>query len=220
MKLTTAEGLITALSLADAGENGTDLPLMAYGYQDGNLTTVTKPSGATTTFVYDESGRLVRVARGWLFEFSLLLVVTTQLPVTRWAGSRLALRHSMAVELLLTAAGFAVVAVAVPAGWTGTAGLLSATSFVVPLTFGQMLVAPHCPRLGVRPRRGGTARPLHRGIVLGLGPAVSLGSTAGGSLLDSGLPPAVPWLALAALPAAAIGLPPRRGATGAAPHIR
>ncbi|GAA1011252.1 putative T7SS-secreted protein [Streptomyces thermogriseus] len=58
VKLTTAEGLITALSLAGAGENGTDLPLMAYGYQDGNLTTVTKPSGAATTFVYDDRRRV------------------------------------------------------------------------------------------------------------------------------------------------------------------
>jgi len=58
VKLTTAGGLITALSLAGAGEAGTDLPLMRYGYQDGNLTTVTKPSGATTTFVYDDRRRV------------------------------------------------------------------------------------------------------------------------------------------------------------------
>ncbi|MFD5714858.1 putative T7SS-secreted protein [Streptomyces pharetrae] len=58
VKLTTADGLVTALSLAGAGEAGTDLPLMRYGYQDGNLTTVTKPSGATTTFVYDDRRRV------------------------------------------------------------------------------------------------------------------------------------------------------------------
>ncbi|MER7492532.1 putative T7SS-secreted protein [Streptomyces pharetrae] len=58
LKLTTADGLVTALSLAGAGEAGTDLPLMRYGYQDGNLTTVTKPSGATTTFVYDDRRRV------------------------------------------------------------------------------------------------------------------------------------------------------------------
>ncbi|AWI31456.1 putative T7SS-secreted protein [Streptomyces tirandamycinicus] len=58
VKLTTAEGRITALSLTGAGEAGTDLPLMRYGYQDGNLTTVTKPSGATTTFVYDDRRRV------------------------------------------------------------------------------------------------------------------------------------------------------------------
>ncbi|AIS01006.1 putative T7SS-secreted protein [Streptomyces glaucescens] len=58
VKLTTADGRITALSLTGAGEAGTDLPLMRYGYQDGNLTTVTKPSGATTTFVYDDRRRV------------------------------------------------------------------------------------------------------------------------------------------------------------------
>jgi RHS repeat-associated protein len=58
VKLTTADGLVTALSLAGAGEDGADLPLMSYGYQDGDLTTVTKPSGATTTFVYDVRHRV------------------------------------------------------------------------------------------------------------------------------------------------------------------
>ncbi|MDO0938009.1 hypothetical protein QQY66_42130 [Streptomyces sp. DG2A-72] len=40
---------------------------------------------------------------------------------------------------------------------------------------------------------------------------VLVGSSATGSLLDSGLHPAVPWLVLAAVPVAAIGLLPRRG---------
>ena len=48
----------------------------------------------------------------WLFALSSLLVVTAQLPVTRWAGDRLDLRRSMAAGLLLIAAGFAVVAAA------------------------------------------------------------------------------------------------------------
>ncbi|MET9864740.1 putative T7SS-secreted protein [Streptomyces sp. NPDC006386] len=59
VKLSLADGLVTALSLAGAGEGGADLPLMNYGYQDGNLTTVTKPSGATTTFVYDDRRRVI-----------------------------------------------------------------------------------------------------------------------------------------------------------------
>ncbi|MFF5964317.1 putative T7SS-secreted protein [Streptomyces collinus] len=59
VKLSSADGLVTALSLAGAGEGGADLPLMNYGYQDGNLTTVTKPSGATTTFVYDDRRRVI-----------------------------------------------------------------------------------------------------------------------------------------------------------------
>ncbi|MFD5765841.1 putative T7SS-secreted protein [Streptomyces sp. NPDC127049] len=59
-RVTTAvsDGRITSLSLAGAGRDGADLPLMRYGYEDGNLTTVTKPSGATTTFVYDDHRRV------------------------------------------------------------------------------------------------------------------------------------------------------------------
>ncbi|MFD0317807.1 putative T7SS-secreted protein [Streptomyces flavalbus] len=58
LKLTTTDGLITALLLTGAGEASTDLPLMSYGYTDGNLTTVTKPSGATTRFTYDDRRRV------------------------------------------------------------------------------------------------------------------------------------------------------------------
>ncbi|HEY8985034.1 MAG TPA: RHS repeat-associated core domain-containing protein [Streptomyces sp.] len=57
LKLTCADGLITALSLTDA--SGTHLPLMSYGYEDGNLTAVTKPSGATTAFLYDDRRRVI-----------------------------------------------------------------------------------------------------------------------------------------------------------------
>ncbi|GGS28620.1 type IV secretion protein Rhs [Streptomyces humidus] len=59
VKLSVTDGLVTALSLAGAGDDGADLPLMSYGYQDGNLTTVTKPSGATTAFVYDDRRRVI-----------------------------------------------------------------------------------------------------------------------------------------------------------------
>ena len=59
LNLTTADGRITALSLTGAGEDGADLSLMSYGYEDGDLTTVTKPSGATTTFVYDDRRRVI-----------------------------------------------------------------------------------------------------------------------------------------------------------------
>ncbi|MHC3450240.1 putative T7SS-secreted protein [Streptomyces prasinus] len=59
VKLVAVDGRITALSLAGAGEDGADLPLMAYGYdQEGNLTAVTRPSGATTTFLYDDRRRV------------------------------------------------------------------------------------------------------------------------------------------------------------------
>ncbi|MEU9190556.1 RHS repeat-associated core domain-containing protein, partial [Streptomyces sp. NPDC048484] len=67
VKLSTADGLISALALTSTGKGGggsgggagADLPLMSYGYQDDNLTTVTKPSGATTTFVYDDRRRVI-----------------------------------------------------------------------------------------------------------------------------------------------------------------
>ncbi|MEW2554917.1 putative T7SS-secreted protein [Streptomyces zhihengii] len=57
--LSSSHGLITAVALAGAGEHGADLPLMRYGYEDGNLTSASKPSGATTAFVYDERRRVI-----------------------------------------------------------------------------------------------------------------------------------------------------------------
>jgi hypothetical protein len=102
------------------------------------------------------------------------------------------------------------VAAARPAGWTGAAGLLPAAGFVVLLTLGQMLVAPVArawvPDLAEDGRLG-----LYTGALSSVsGLIVLAGSSATGLLLDSGLPAAVPWLVLAAVPAAAIGLLPRR----------
>ncbi|WP_246885457.1 MFS transporter [Streptomyces sp. GESEQ-4] len=147
----------------------------------------------------------------WLFALSSLLVVTAQLPVTRWVGERLEMRRSMVAGLLLIAAGFAVVAAARPAGWTGITGLLPAAGFVVLLTLGQMLVAPVArawvPDLAEDGRLG-----LYTGALSSVsGLIVLAGSSATGSLLDTGLHPAVPWLVLAAVPLAAVGLLPRRG---------
>jgi MFS family permease len=147
----------------------------------------------------------------WLFALSSLLVVTAQLPVTRWVGERLEMRRSMVAGLLLIAAGFAVVAAARPAGWTGITGLLPAAGFVVLLTLGQMLVAPVArawvPDLAEEGRLG-----LYTGALSSVsGLIVLAGSSATGSLLDTGLHPTVPWLVLAAVPLAAIGLLPRRG---------
>ncbi|MEU1185616.1 MFS transporter [Streptomyces sp. NPDC005820] len=147
----------------------------------------------------------------WLFALSSLLVVTAQLPVTRWVGERIGARRATAAGLALIAAGFAVVAAALPAGRTGTAGLLPAAGFVVLLTVGQMLVAPAVrawvPDLAEKGRLG-----LYTGALSSVsGLIVLLGSAATGILLDTGLPPAVPWLLLAAVPAAAIALLPGRG---------
>ncbi|MCT7356662.1 MFS transporter [Streptomyces sp. 15-116A] len=153
-----------------------------------------------------------QAALAWLFALSSLLVVTAQLPVTRWVGERLAVRRSMVAGLSLVAAGFAVVAVARPAGWTGAAGLLPVGGFVVLLTLGQMLVAPAArawvPDLAEEGRLG-----LYTGALSSVsGLIVLLGSSATGTLLDAGLPPAVPWLVLAAVPAIAVTVLPRRAA--------
>ena len=146
----------------------------------------------------------------WLFALSSLLVVSAQLPVTRWAGERLDPRRSMAAGLLLIAVGFTAVAVARPAQLTGTTGLLPATVLVVLLTLGQMLIAPVArawvPDLAEPGRLG-----LYTGALSSVsGLLVLLGSAATGTLLDTSLPAAVPWLVLAAVPMAAIGLLPRR----------
>lgn len=151
-----------------------------------------------------------QTALAWLFTLSSLLVVTAQLPVTRWVGERLAMRRSMAAGLLLVAAGFAVVAAARPAGWTGIAGLVPAAGFVVLLTLGQMLVVPVArawvPDLAEEGRLG-----LYTGALSSVsGLIVLLGSAATGTLLDAGLPSALPWLVPAAVTAMAAGLLPRR----------
>ncbi|RMB80552.1 MFS transporter [Streptomyces shenzhenensis] len=146
----------------------------------------------------------------WLFALSSLLVVFAQLPVTRWTGDRLDLRRSMAAGLWLVAAGFAVVAVARPADWTGPAGLLPAAGFVVLLTLGQMLIVPAArawvPDLAEEGRIG-----LYTGALSSVsGVIVLIGSSATGSMLDAGLPAAVPWALLAAVPVLTVGLLPRR----------
>ncbi|MFC8587255.1 MDR family MFS transporter [Streptomyces sp. NPDC057217] len=151
-----------------------------------------------------------QAALSWLFALSSLLVVCAQLPMTRWASDRLDLRRSMATGLLIIAAGFAVVATARPAGWTGTWALLPAAGYVVLLTLGQMLVVPAArawvPDLAEEGRLG-----LYTGALSSVsGLIVLIGSSATGSLLDLGLPPAVPWLVLAALPALAVALLPHR----------
>jgi len=148
----------------------------------------------------------------WLFALSSLLVLTTQLPVTRRVGDRLAVRRSMAAGLLLIAAGFGLVAAARHAGWTGTGGLLSAAGFVVLLTVGQMLVAPAArawvPDLAEEGRIG-----LYTGALSSVsGLIVLAGSPATSTLLDAGLPAAVPWLVPTAVPVGAVALLPRRAA--------
>ncbi|NED08226.1 type IV secretion protein Rhs [Streptomyces sp. SID6648] len=56
LALTSDEALITEVSLRDEG--GDARPVRAYGYTDGNLTVVTKPSGAALSFAYDDHRRI------------------------------------------------------------------------------------------------------------------------------------------------------------------
>jgi hypothetical protein len=152
----------------------------------------------------------------WLFALPSALIVCAQLPVTRGVGDRLALCRSMEWGLLLVASGFAVAAAARPAGWTGPAGLLPAAGYVVLLTPGRMLIVPVArawvPDLAEEGRIG-----LYTGALSSVsGLIVLIGSSATGSLLDLGLPPAVPWLVLTAIPALAVALLPR----GPEPAVR
>jgi len=86
---------------------------------------------------------------------------------------------------------------------------LPAAALVVLLTLGQMLIAPVA-----RARVPDLAEPGRLGLYTGALSSVSglivlLGCAATGTLLDAGLPAAVPWLVLAAVPVAANGLLPR-----------
>jgi MFS family permease len=91
-----------------------------------------------------------QAALAWLFALSSLLVVTAQLPVTRWVGERLSLRRSMVAGLLLISAG---------------RGRVRRPAHPRPDAR-----RPGRPRLGPRPRGGGPTRPLHRRALLGLRP--------------------------------------------------
>lgn len=151
-----------------------------------------------------------RAPLAWLFALSSLLVLTAQLPVTRWVGQRWSLRRTTGAGLALIAVGLVVVAAGRPVGGSGVAGLLPAAAFVVLLTLGQMLVVPSVrawvPDLAEDGRLG-----LYTGALSSAaGLLVLVGSAATGAVLDCGLPPAVPWLVVAAVPAAAVALLPRR----------
>ncbi|MGW1986785.1 putative T7SS-secreted protein [Streptomyces collinus] len=58
LRVSTAEGRVTALHLAGAAAGGGDQELMRYGYADGLLTEVFDSSGPPTRFAYDERGRI------------------------------------------------------------------------------------------------------------------------------------------------------------------
>ncbi|WNM29976.1 RHS repeat-associated core domain-containing protein [Streptomyces sp. Li-HN-5-11] len=58
LRLECADGLITGLHLAGAGDDGADLQLLRYGYARGDLTEVTNSSGQPLRFTYDDARRI------------------------------------------------------------------------------------------------------------------------------------------------------------------
>ncbi len=157
-----------------------------------------------------------QAALGWLFALSSLLVVTTQIPLTRWSARRIAPRTALVTGLAVVAAGFA----AVPLTPGGPGGLLPGAALVVLLTLGQMLLVPAARGLVpdlVEDRQLGLATGALSSVS---GLAVLGGSAATGALLEAPAP--VRWAALAAVPAAgaalAFTLPAGRGGKEAGPR--
>ncbi|WP_406304448.1 DUF6531 domain-containing protein [Streptomyces sp. NBC_00885] len=58
LKLTTDQGRVTALHLADAAPDGTDQEILRYGYADSQLVEVINSSGLPLKFGYDERARV------------------------------------------------------------------------------------------------------------------------------------------------------------------
>ncbi|RJK98317.1 MFS transporter [Vallicoccus soli] len=146
-------------------------------------------------------------AVGPFFVGASLLVVLAQLPLTRWAERRLGTVRSLVLGFIALAAGALLVA-AVRQAQPGASGALVAAAggFVLLLTLGQMLLLPvtrdvvarlaagrHLgARYGLLSTAGGVA-------VLASGALVGRAFDAGGA---AGPARALPWLLVAALPAA------------------
>jgi MFS family permease len=150
-------------------------------------------------------------ALGWLFVAAAVSVLVLQLPITVRAR-RLGPARALPLGFALMSASFLVVAVAAPAvPPSGIWALAPAVGFALLLYLGQMVAVPVAqdlvPRLAGEQRLGA-----HFGVLASAGGlAVLVGSTGVGALLDLAAQPqpaaAVPWLVLAALPAAsAVGL--------------
>ncbi|MFE6702153.1 MFS transporter [Streptomyces sp. NPDC057718] len=157
-----------------------------------------------------------QAALGWLFALSSLLVVASQLSLTRWSARRIAPRTALVTGLAVVAAGFA----AVPLTPGGPGGLLPGAALVVLLTLGQMLLVPAARGLVpdlVEDRQLGLATGALSSVS---GLAVLGGSAATGALLEAPAP--VRWAALAAVPLAgaalAFTLPAGRGGKEAGPR--
>lgn len=150
-------------------------------------------------------------ALGWLFVAAAVSVLLLQLPITARAR-RIGPSRALPLGFALMSCSFVVVAVAAPATPpSGPWALAPAVGFALLLYLGQMVAVPVAqdlvPRLAGEQRLGA-----HFGVLASAGGlAVLVGSTGVGALLDLATVPqpaaAVPWLVLAALPAAsAVGL--------------
>lgn len=136
-------------------------------------------------------------ALGGLFALASVMVIAGQMPVARFARTRLDHRWALAGGHLLSAAAFTAVAVLVPS----VSSVLPAIILVVLLTAGQMLTAPVAADVAARlaaERQLGA----HFGVVSAAGGlAVLLGSTLTGALMDASAPSSpLPWVGLAAVP--------------------
>ncbi|GHG66141.1 putative T7SS-secreted protein [Streptomyces griseocarneus] len=58
LRISTDTGRITALHLAGAAPDGSDMELVRYGYTDGHLSEIVNSSGEPLRFGYDEHGRI------------------------------------------------------------------------------------------------------------------------------------------------------------------
>ncbi|GAA2341521.1 MFS transporter [Saccharopolyspora halophila] len=145
-------------------------------------------------------------ALGWMFALASVLVVFGQLPLAAWARSRLGAARALPLGFGLLSLAFAAVACWAP--WPplpGLFALLPAALFVSLLSLGQMLAVPVAQDLVPR-LADGQDLGSHFGFLSSAGGvAVLIGSGAAGGLLDLAAHPgplaALPWLALAALPA-------------------
>jgi hypothetical protein len=140
---------------------------------------------------------------GWFFALSAVLVIGSQMPITR-ALSGKPVGLILAAGFAVMASGFVVVAAFTPAAPTGLAGLIPAAIFVILLAMGQMVAMPYARTL-VPVLASGRRLGAYYGFMASVGGvAVLIGSVAIGAIIDAvhatGAGAALPWLCAAASP--------------------
>ena len=144
---------------------------------------------------------------GWFFAISAVLVVTTQLPITRRVATA-SPRITLPIGFAVMALSFALVAILSPLELTGLVGLIPAALFVLLLALGQMIAMPQArdlvPKMAAERRLGS-----YYGFMASLGGiGVLLGSIAVGAVIDAspdtGWGAAIPWLVAALFPIASV----------------